>query len=177
MRIRNALVFTEDQRFEKRDVFTAGGKILTQKEWETLRCKAGIDCGSGHVSDAADDNFSAGRAGTSAGDFGELDAEGMLLLPGLVDIHSHGAVGRDFSDGDIKGLKEILAYEYAHGVTSYCPTSMPLPEETLPASQASTWKDLFSIRSKKAPTGKTASGCRILNFSTDAMKSATAESV
>ena len=42
MRIRNALVFTEDQRFEKRDVFTVGGRILTQKEWETLRRKAGI---------------------------------------------------------------------------------------------------------------------------------------
>ena len=96
MRIRNALVFTEDQTFVKRDVFTAGGGILTEEDWETLRRKAGIDCGSGHVSDAADDNFSAGRAGTSAGDFGELDAEGMLLLPGLVDIHSHGAVGRDF---------------------------------------------------------------------------------
>ena len=29
MRIRNALVFTEEQKFEKRDVFTAGGRILT----------------------------------------------------------------------------------------------------------------------------------------------------
>ena len=59
MRIRNALVFTEDQTFVKRDVFTAGGGILTEEDWETLRRKAGIDCGSGHVSDAADDNFSA----------------------------------------------------------------------------------------------------------------------
>lgn len=156
MRIRNALVFTEDQTFVKRDVFTAGGGILTEEDWETLRRKAGIDCGSGHVSDAADDNFSAGRAGTSAGDFGELDAEGMLLLPGLVDIHSHGAVGRDFSDSDIKGLKEILAYEYAHGVTSYCPTSMTLPEETLAEVFASAAKVASDMARENIPS--TASG-------------------
>ena len=35
-----------------------------------------------------------------------IDAEGLLVLPGLVDIHSHGAYGEDFSDGDPEGLKE-----------------------------------------------------------------------
>ena len=31
-------------------------------------------------------------------DDGEIiDAEGLLVLPGLVDIHSHGAAGEDFS--------------------------------------------------------------------------------
>lgn len=61
----------------------------------------------------------------------EIDAEGLLVLPGLIDIHSHGAVGHDFSDGDMEGLKEILAYEYAHGITSYCPTSMTIEKEEL----------------------------------------------
>ena len=60
-----------------------------------------------------------------------INAENMLVLPGLVDIHSHGAMGHDFSDGNIEGLKEILAYQYAHGITSYCPTSMTLPGEKL----------------------------------------------
>ena len=36
-----------------------------------------------------------------------IDADGMLILPGLIDIHSHGAVGHDFSDADIDGLKEL----------------------------------------------------------------------
>ena len=54
-----------------------------------------------------------------------------LTLPGLVDIHSHGAVGHDFSDADAAGLKKILQYEKAHGVTSYCPTSMTLPMDEL----------------------------------------------
>ncbi len=60
-----------------------------------------------------------------------IDAEGLLVLPGLVDIHSHGAVGHDFSDGDPEGLKEILRYEKSCGITSYCPTSMTLPRERL----------------------------------------------
>lgn len=64
-------------------------------------------------------------------DDSEVDAEGLLVLPGLIDVHSHGAVGQDFSDGDMDGLKKILAYEYAHGITSYCPTSMTIDKEDL----------------------------------------------
>lgn len=65
-------------------------------------------------------------------DDGEIiDAEGLFVLPGLVDIHSHGAAGADFSDGDPEGLKKILRYEKSCGITSYCPTSMTLPKERL----------------------------------------------
>ena len=60
-----------------------------------------------------------------------IDAEGLYVIPGLVDVHSHGAVGCDFSDGEPEGLYRILAYEYAHGITTYCPTSMALPRERL----------------------------------------------
>lgn len=60
-----------------------------------------------------------------------IDAEGLLVLPGLVDIHSHGAAGEDFSDGNPKGLKKILQYEKRCGITSYCPTSMTFPKERL----------------------------------------------
>ena len=65
-------------------------------------------------------------------DDGEIiDAEGLLVLPGLVDVHSHGAAGEDFSDGDPEGLKKILRYERNCGITSYCPTSMTFPKERL----------------------------------------------
>lgn len=65
-------------------------------------------------------------------DDGEIiDAEGLLVLPGLVDIHSHGADGEDFSDGNPEGLKKILRYERSCGITSYCPTSMTFPKERL----------------------------------------------
>ena len=66
-----------------------------------------------------------------------IDAEGLLVLPGLVDIHSHGAAGEDFSDGNPEGLKKILQYEKRCGITSYCPTSMTFPKERLRQTFAS----------------------------------------
>lgn len=60
-----------------------------------------------------------------------LDASGLKVIPGMVDIHSHGAFGYDFSDGNADELKEILRFEKQSGVTSYCPTSMTLPKERL----------------------------------------------
>lgn len=61
----------------------------------------------------------------------QVDASGLLVIPGLIDVHSHGAMGHDFSDGNMEGVKEILAYEYAHGITTYCPTSMTLEKDKI----------------------------------------------
>lgn len=61
----------------------------------------------------------------------EMDAGGLKILPGLIDVHSHGAAGCDFSDGSLKGLEKILRYQKSCGVTTYCPTTMTLPEEKL----------------------------------------------
>lgn len=60
-----------------------------------------------------------------------IDARGLKVVPGLIDIHSHGAVGCDFSDGSVTGLKKILRYQKACGVTSFCPTTMTLPVKKL----------------------------------------------
>lgn len=60
-----------------------------------------------------------------------FDASGLKAIPGLVDVHSHGAFGHDFCDADPEGLKVILKYEKEHGITSYCPTSMTLSKERL----------------------------------------------
>ncbi len=60
-----------------------------------------------------------------------LDVRGAYVIPGLVDIHTHGCAGYDFSDADEKGLKEIAAYLCRVGVTSFCPASMTFPEYRL----------------------------------------------
>jgi N-acetylglucosamine-6-phosphate deacetylase len=61
----------------------------------------------------------------------DIDAEGCYLIPGLIDLHTHGAVGHDFSDGNSAGLDELFTYYALGGVTSVCATTMTLPEETL----------------------------------------------
>ena len=53
------------------------------------------------------------------------------VIPGLVDIHTHGAAGADFSDGDPDGLRRMARHLATRGVTSFAPTSMTLPYETL----------------------------------------------
>ncbi|SDI41741.1 N-acetylglucosamine-6-phosphate deacetylase [Pseudobutyrivibrio sp. 49] len=60
-----------------------------------------------------------------------IDANRKYVIPGLVDIHSHGAVGHDFCDADSEGIREILKYEKSCGITSYCPTSMTLAKDML----------------------------------------------
>lgn len=60
-----------------------------------------------------------------------IDARGCKIIPGLVDVHSHGAAGCDFGDAKKEHLEKILKYEGTHGITSYCPTSMTVSKEEL----------------------------------------------
>ena len=60
-----------------------------------------------------------------------VDLHGALVIPGLVDVHSHGNSGADFSDGDYAGLQKMAARYAAWGVTSFAPASMTLPYDVL----------------------------------------------
>lgn len=65
------------------------------------------------------------------------------LIPGLVDVHFHGAAGYDFCDGTKEALQAIAAYENGHGITSICPATMSLPVAELEniLAVAADWKD------------------------------------
>ncbi len=60
-----------------------------------------------------------------------VDLHGATVIPGLIEIHSHGNSGWDFSDGDHKGLREMAKWFLSRGVTSFAPTSMTLPCDVL----------------------------------------------
>ena len=62
---------------------------------------------------------------------GGTDMEGLLALPGFVDIHTHGGDSVDWCDRDEKMLQKLSMYYAKHGVTSVCPTTMTLPEADL----------------------------------------------
>ena len=58
-------------------------------------------------------------------------ADGAYIIPGLIDIHTHAAMGADASDGDPEGMLAMSRYYAAGGVTSWCPTTMTLKEPEL----------------------------------------------
>jgi len=63
-----------------------------------------------------------------------IDARGNLVAPGLVDIHIHGYLGEDASDGSVEGLKIMAAGIAKNGVTSWCPTTMTIAKEEIVAA-------------------------------------------
>ena len=105
MRIANGKVF-DGQCFRERDVVVEG------QTFSSIEASGDVACGVGGAADT-------------------LDASGCYVIPGLIDVHFHGAMGHDFCDASDEGISAIAAYEASRGVTSICPTTMTLPEERL----------------------------------------------
>ncbi len=60
-----------------------------------------------------------------------IDAKGMYVSPGLVDVHMHGYLGEDTSDGDAEGVRKMARGIAKNGVTSWLPTTMTVAKTTL----------------------------------------------
>lgn len=56
-----------------------------------------------------------------------LDVQDGYVLPGLVDIHTHGALGRDFTEGTQAAFDTITRFAACHGVTSQVATLFTMP--------------------------------------------------
>lgn len=62
------------------------------------------------------------------------DCTGLMMLPGLVDIHTHGALGFDNMDESLEAQRKIGRFMLENGVTTFLPTIMTETRERLVAS-------------------------------------------
>jgi len=60
-----------------------------------------------------------------------MDLGGAKVLPGLVDLHVHGAAGADFTDGTEESLSRMAEALLCRGTTTFLPTAVTSPEERL----------------------------------------------
>jgi N-acetylglucosamine-6-phosphate deacetylase len=58
---------------------------------------------------------------------GDVDLEGNYLAPGFIDLHIHGAVGRDTMEGTEEAFRAICQYHASGGTTSLCLTTATAP--------------------------------------------------
>ncbi|MBQ7499435.1 MAG: N-acetylglucosamine-6-phosphate deacetylase [Clostridia bacterium] len=88
-----------------------------------------------------------------------IDAEGGYAAPGLVDIHIHGYLGEDASDGKADGVRKMARGVMANGVTSFLPTTMTVPKEEILAA--------YEIVRKLMPESKSWDGAEILGVNSE----------
>jgi len=58
-----------------------------------------------------------------------IDLRKMIVMPGFIDIHVHGAMGYDVMDGTPEALEAISTYKLQEGCTSFCPTTVTGPKD------------------------------------------------
>ena len=63
-----------------------------------------------------------------------IDAQGMWIAPGFIDIHVHGAAGHDTMDATPEALYGMARFFAAHGVTSFYPTTMTATRDSINAA-------------------------------------------
>ena len=102
MLVKNAKVLTEDFVFDDLDVRTESGIIC--------------DIGKNLTSDDGEN---------------VVDASGKYLLPGFIDVHTHGCMGYDTCDADVDGYSVMSEFYASCGVTSFLFTTMTFSEKIL----------------------------------------------
>ena len=63
-----------------------------------------------------------------------IDAAGNYVAPGLVDVHIHGYMNEDASDGKPEGIRKMAQGVVKNGVTTFLPTTMTVSIEEIEAA-------------------------------------------
>ncbi len=70
-------------------------------------------------------------AGAALPDAPRLDASGLFVWPGFIDLHIHGARGTVMPEQGVAGLRTVARALASHGVTRFLPTLPPMPPARL----------------------------------------------
>ncbi len=58
-----------------------------------------------------------------------IDLKGKRIIPGLIDMHTHGAIGYDISQATPSQICELTRYYSKNGITSFMPTTITTDRE------------------------------------------------
>ena len=76
-----------------------------------------------------------------------IDAKGMYIVPGGIEIHSHGAGGRDFMEGTEEAFKVAIQTHMRYGTTSIFPTLSSSTVQMIRAAAETTEKLMAEVDS------------------------------
>lgn len=99
--ITNTTIYSPTERIERGAVLTDGGRIVAVGPAEHLACPP---------------------------DAQVIDADGLLLTPGFIELQFNGGFGHDFTD-DPTSIWPVAAQLPQHGVTAFLPTIITAPLE------------------------------------------------
>ncbi|MCC5888992.1 MAG: N-acetylglucosamine-6-phosphate deacetylase [Alkalibacterium sp.] len=61
----------------------------------------------------------------------EVDLEGLSIIPGFIDVHSHGGYGVDNMDADPEKISDMTYKMLEEGITTYFPTTITQSDEAI----------------------------------------------
>lgn len=103
----------------KQNIFIKNGRVLVDGEFirTNLSVKDGVIAALGTAEP---------ESGATV-----FDADGLLVCPGFIDLHTHGAVGVDMNDATLPQVESVAKFFASQGVTGFLPTLLTDEKEHL----------------------------------------------